>query len=198
MRARALLDVLGRSRAAPDQKHEAVGERKEALVVPHDRRPQPEFASLADVQAGLSEHEAVLSFQVGLWQTYQGYDGGGSWLIAVTKHRTTVHRLPDRTRLASVIPVFVGLLTANEGRSVAAAVRLYQELLADAVASLPPHITRLVIVADGRSTIFRSKPCAPPRWQPPRAPGTRWRVCRRRHCGCTGARALDQRTVDDC
>ena len=149
MRARALLDVLDRSRAASNQKHEAVGERKEALVVPNGRRPQPEFASLAAVQAGLSEHEAVLSFQVGLWQTYEGYDGGGSWLIAVTKNRATVHRLPDRTRLTSVIPMFVGLLTASEGQSVAAAVRLYQELIGDAVASLPPHITRLIIVADG-------------------------------------------------
>jgi CHAT domain-containing protein len=47
------------------------------------------------------------------------------------------------------MPVFIGLLTANEGRGVAAAVRLYQELLAEAVASLPSRITRLIIVPDG-------------------------------------------------
>jgi len=140
MRARSLLDVLDRSRVASDQKHE--------LAVPH-RRAQPQFAGLASVQAALSDNEAVLSFQIGLWQTYEGYDGGGSWLITVTKRRTTVHRLPDRTRLSPVIPVFVGLLAANEGGSVAAAVRLYHDLLADAVASLPPHITRLIIVPDG-------------------------------------------------
>jgi CHAT domain-containing protein len=191
MRARSLLDVLDRSRAAPDPKHAAIGEQKEALeaiaavqrtlmnptldgerrrallmelerhehrereaqrrielAFPH-RRARPEFASLAAVQAALSEHEAVLSFQIGLWQTYEGDDGGGSWLIAITKSGATVHRLPDRTRVSSVMPVFIGLLTANEGRGVAAAVRLYQELLAEAVASLPSRITRLIIVPDG-------------------------------------------------
>jgi CHAT domain-containing protein/tetratricopeptide (TPR) repeat protein len=191
MRARSLVDVLDRSRPAPDPKHAAVGERKEALeaiaavqrrlmnptldgerrrallieldqhedreqeaqrrielAFPNPRRAQPEFASLAAVQSALSEQEAVLSFQIGLWKTYDGDDGGGSWLIAVTKDRTTVHRLPDRTRLSPIIPVFVGLLTANEGRHVAAAVRLYHELLAEAVASLPPRITRLIIVPD--------------------------------------------------
>jgi hypothetical protein len=191
MRARSLLDVLDRSRPAPEQTHAAVGERKEALeaiaavqrtlmnpaldgerrrallieleqhehreqeaqrridlAFPHRRRTQPEFASLAAVQSGLSEHEAVLSFQIGLWQTYDGDDGGGSWLIAVTKDRTSVHRLPDRTRFSAVIPVFVGLLTANEGGGVAAAARLYQELLAEAVSLLPPRITRLIIVPD--------------------------------------------------
>ncbi|HEY7566991.1 MAG TPA: CHAT domain-containing protein, partial [Gemmatimonadaceae bacterium] len=192
MRARSLLDILDRSRVAPDEKHAAAGDRKEALeaiaamqrtlmnptldgerrrallieleqhehrerearrqielAFPHRRRAQPQFASLGAVQAALSDHEAVLSFQIGLWQTYEGYDGGGSWLIAVTKSRTTVHRLPDRAHLSTVIPVFVGLLAANEDRGIAAAIRLYQELLAEAVASLPPHITRLIVVPDG-------------------------------------------------
>jgi hypothetical protein len=191
MRARSLLDVLDRSRSAPDPTHAAVGERQEALeaiaavqrtlmnpaldgerrrallieleqqehreqeaqrrielAFPHRRRAQPEFASLAAVQSALSEHEAVLSFQVGLWQTYDGDDGGGSWLIVVTKNRTAVHRLPDRTRLSAVIPVFVGLVAANEGGGVAAAVPLYQELLAEAVSLMPPRITRLIIVPD--------------------------------------------------
>jgi hypothetical protein len=191
MRARSLLDVLDRSRSAPDPTHAAVAERNGALeaiatvqrtlmkptltserrrallleleqhehreqeaqrrievAFPRPRRARAEFASLAAVQSSLSEHEAILSFQIGLWQTYEGDDGGGSWLIAVTKNRTTVHRLPDRTRFSTVIPVFVGLLTANDGGGVAAAVRLYHELLAEAVSSLPPRITRLIIVPD--------------------------------------------------
>lgn len=191
MRARSLLDAVGRSGPARDADHPAVIERRQALeaiavvqrtlrdpalddgerrqrlleLEAHERREQgaqrqlalafphrrvePDFASLSTLQSSLSEHEAFLSFQVGLWKTYEGDEGGGAWLIAVTKDRTTVHRLPDRTRLSPVIPVFVGLLAATEQRARAAAARLYDELLADAVASLPPRITRLMIAADG-------------------------------------------------
>ena len=112
-------------------------------------------------------NEALLSFQVGLWETYEGDYGGGSWLIAVTKNRRTVHRLPDRARLSPVVPVFVGLLEGGQGRETPAAVRLYEELLSDAVASLPPEVTRLVIVADGALhhlpfEALRATPEAPP------------------------------------
>ena len=75
----------------------------------------PTFASLDDLQSALAENEALLSFQVGLWETYEGDYGGGSWLIAVTKNRRTVHRLPDRTRLSPVVPIFVGLLEGGAG-----------------------------------------------------------------------------------
>jgi CHAT domain-containing protein len=60
-----------------------------------------------------------------------------------------VHRLPDRTWLSSVVPLFVGLLNSGQQRESPAAVRLYGELLSPAIASLPPGITKLVIVADG-------------------------------------------------
>ena len=123
-------------------------QRQIALAFPQ-RRAQPEFASLATLQASLSPHEAFLSFQIGLWQTYEGDEGGGSWLLAVTKDRTTVHRLPDRMRLSAVIPVYVGLLRADQDRAGPAAARLYAELLSEAVAALPRGITRLIIAADG-------------------------------------------------
>jgi CHAT domain-containing protein len=143
-RRRALLLELERhERRAGD------AQRQIALAFPNRRREPPEFASLAAVRSSLAPNEAFLSFQIGLWETYEGDDGGGSWLIAVTKERTTVHRLPDRTRLSSVIPVFAGLLKAGEGREAAAAVRLYDELLSEAIASLPLQITRLIIAPDG-------------------------------------------------
>ena len=148
------------------ERREQEAQRQMALAFPH-RRPEPEFVSLSTLQSSLSEHEAFFSFQVGLWQTYEGDDGGGSWLIAVTKDRTTVHRLPDRTRLSPVVPVFVGLLNANQGREIPAAVRLYNELLSEAVASLPPRITRLIIAADGPLhhlplESLRATPTSPP------------------------------------
>ena len=34
----------------------------------------------------LRDNEALLSFQVGLWETFDGEFGGGSWLIALTPH----------------------------------------------------------------------------------------------------------------
>jgi hypothetical protein len=40
------------------------------------------------------------------------------------------------------------LLKGGLGREATAAARLYGELLADAIATLPPEVTRLVIVAD--------------------------------------------------
>ena len=95
------------------ERREQEAQRQMALAFPH-RRPEPEFVSLSTLQSSLSEHEAFFSFQVGLWQTYEGDDGGGSWLIAVTKDRTTVHRLPDRTRLS---PVSTGVCGASQRES---------------------------------------------------------------------------------
>jgi CHAT domain-containing protein len=142
-RRRALLIELERL-----ERREQETQRQIALAFP-SRRAQPEFTSLSALQSSLTADEAFLSFQIGLWQTYEGDEGGGSWLIAVTKDGTTVHRLPDRTRFAPVIPVYVGLLKANQSNADAAAVRLYKDLLSEAVASLPGRITRLIIAADG-------------------------------------------------
>jgi hypothetical protein len=149
------------------ERREQEAQRQIALAFHDARRAPPAFASLDDLQSALARDEALLSFQVGLWETYDGDYGGGSWLIAVTKNRRTVHRLPDRTRLSSVVPVFVGLLDGGQGRETVAAVRLYDELLSRAVASLPPEITRLVIVADGALhhlpfEALRATPDAPP------------------------------------
>jgi CHAT domain-containing protein len=131
------------------ERREQEAQRQIALAFHDERRTPPAFASLDDVQSALAGNEALLSFQVGLWETYGGDYGGGSWLIAVTKNRRTVHPLPDRTRLSPIVPVLVGLLERGDARETPAAVRLYKELLSDAVASLPPDVTRLVIVADG-------------------------------------------------
>ena len=107
------------------------------------------FASLDAVQSALRADEALLSFQVGIWDTYEGEFGGGSWLIAVTRDGRSVYRIPDRAQLAPIVPVFTGLLARNDGAEAAAAARLYQDLLADALNALPHGIERLILVPDG-------------------------------------------------
>jgi hypothetical protein len=107
------------------------------------------FASLDAVQSALRADEALLSFQVGIWDTYEGEFGGGSWLIAVTRDGRSVYRIPDRAQLAPIVPVFTGLLARNDGAEAAAAARLYQDLLADALNALPHGIDRLILVPDG-------------------------------------------------
>jgi hypothetical protein len=107
------------------------------------------FATVGAVQSALADDEALLSFQVGLWETYEGFFGGGSWLVVLTRDGRTVHRLPDRTTLSSLLPVFSGLIERGDGLEAASAVRLYDELLRDALGSLAPKVRRLIIVPDG-------------------------------------------------
>ena len=75
----------------------------------------PTFASVRRLQESLGANEALLSFQIGLWETYEKEFGGGSWLIALTKQQRTVHRLPDRIELTPIVPMFAGLLARADG-----------------------------------------------------------------------------------
>ena len=109
----------------------------------------PAFASVRGLQESLAANEALLSFQVGLWETYEKEFGGGSWLIALTKQQRTVHRLPDRTEFAPIVPMFAGLLARADGLDERSAGRLYALLLAEALRRLPPGIDRLIIIPDG-------------------------------------------------
>jgi CHAT domain-containing protein len=110
---------------------------------------RPSFASIDALQSALGANEALLSFQVGLWDALEGGSGGGSWLIVVTRDSRSAHRIPDRAQLAPLIPVFSGLLARSDGLDRTAAARLYHDLLADALAALPPIVDRLIVVADG-------------------------------------------------
>jgi len=107
------------------------------------------FAGIDAVQAALADDQAVLSFHVGLWTTYEGQFGGGSWLVALTRRNRAIFRLPDRVELAALVPVYTGLLARGDGLDAAASARLYEELLGPALRWLPAGVTRLVIVPDG-------------------------------------------------
>jgi CHAT domain-containing protein len=123
--------------------------QRQIALASNTKSTRPAFASLDDVQSALGGNEALLSFQVGIWETYEGEFGGGSWLIAVTRSGRSVHRIPDRAQLAPLVPVFTGLLARNDGSEMPAATRLYDEILADALKALPPEIDRLILVPDG-------------------------------------------------
>ena len=123
--------------------------RQIGLALPRQDAAAPSFAELRTLQSTLRENEALLSFQVGLWETFQQEFGGGAWLIAVTTRQRTLHRLPDRVELASMVPVFAGLLQRADGLDGPSAARLYEVLLADAIRRLPAGIDRLIIIPDG-------------------------------------------------
>ena len=131
------------------ERQEREAARQIAASTPGRRHPTAMFADLGTIQATLAEDEALLSFQVGLWTTYDGEFGGGSWLVAATRHRRAVYRLPDRAQLAPLVPVFTGLLSRGDGLEVVPAVRLYDNLLSAAVRDLPAGIRRLILVPDG-------------------------------------------------
>ena len=106
-------------------------------------------AGLSEIRGTLRPNEALLSFQVGLSQSFDGEFGGGSWLIVLTRDTQALYKMPDRRELTPIVPMFTGLIERADGMDEASAVRLYDLLLADALAALAPSIDRLVIVPDG-------------------------------------------------
>lgn len=115
-----------------------------------ERYRPPVFATVEQVQAELGAEEAMLLYQLGLRTNLRGDFGGGAWLWVITRSSAAVHRIPDRLELEDKIPAFAGLFSRREGRSSPAARRLYEDLVADGLRSLPPGVRRLIVVPDGR------------------------------------------------
>ncbi|MBX2813195.1 MAG: CHAT domain-containing protein [Myxococcales bacterium] len=108
------------------------------------------FASLSEVQQWLGPDEALLSFQIGLWENLFGDFGGGAWLMVVTHADVGLVRIWDRMKLEAAIPPFSRQFLNGKGSVVAPAKELYEHLLKEGLARLPPGISQLVIVPDGR------------------------------------------------
>ncbi|QDE81922.1 CHAT domain-containing protein [Myxococcus xanthus] len=124
-------------------------ERRERDLRPAPRHGVREFASLASVENGLREDEALLVFLVGDDEDLSGTSAGGAWLFVVTRGRTHVHRIPERTRLAAAATLFSGLVERRDDSERGAAVALHAQLLGPALAGLPPTVRRLLLVPDG-------------------------------------------------
>jgi CHAT domain-containing protein len=107
-----------------------------------------EAASLHAVRARLSPRQALVSFQLGLWEDLYGDFGGGAWVVVATAGAARAFVLPERTRLDSAVEIFLGLVKRRDGSEAAFGARLYELLLAEALASLPPEVDELIIVPD--------------------------------------------------
>ena len=117
--------------------------RRRAISAPES------FVSLDALRSSLEPDQAVLAFQVGSWATLDGRFGGGSWLSVVTREGTRVHRLPERSELADLVEVYLGLFPHRDGRDAEAAAGLHERLFGSALDELPAGVERLVVIPDG-------------------------------------------------
>jgi len=124
-------------------------ERSERDLRPAPRHGATEFAALEAVERGLAPDEALLAFLVGADRDADGESTGGAWVLAVTREGTRVHRIPERARLAPAVALFTGLIERRDGSEASTAAVLHAQLLAPALAGLPPGVRRLLLVPDG-------------------------------------------------
>ena len=107
--------------------------------------------TLQVLQAALGPDEAWLGFEV--WGPAVGGTlpdvSGSSWLLVVTAGAARAIRIPDAPALAAQIELFGGLLARRDGSEEPGAVRLYGNLLAEALAGLPRGVRRLWLAPDG-------------------------------------------------
>ncbi|MBX2810216.1 MAG: CHAT domain-containing protein [Myxococcales bacterium] len=142
----SLLDALHDAEAEDSRLRDQMAPPASAL----ERSASQAFIGLDEVQQLLQPDEALLSFQIGVWDDLFGEFGGGAWLLTVTREEVGLVKIWDRVKLEAVIPVFAGMFADRRGPAVASAKTLYKELLKGSVERLPSEISRLVIVPDGR------------------------------------------------
>ncbi len=108
-----------------------------------------ELASLADTEAELSANEALISIQLGQDRNAWGLFAGGAWLTVSTRHGTELYPLPQLADLEPRIAMLLALLERRDGSEEAAARVVHENVLAEAVASLPLSVDHLILVPDG-------------------------------------------------
>lgn len=109
----------------------------------------PQLPTLAEVQAALDEREAILSYQLADDHDALGAPEGGAWLWVIARDRVEVHPLPERRVLDRQLAFVTGLFARRDDREAPAMARLHRDLVAPALASLPPGVDRLIVVPDG-------------------------------------------------
>jgi CHAT domain-containing protein len=166
---------------------------------------EAQFVTLREVQTGLAKNEALLSFLVAPWIDWRGDFGGGAWLLVATHDRPPAAyalREMGRGDLRRKVRKFTEPLVPVEGepsrgeaerreadrQEGEAAAEIYRQLLARAVADLPPGIDHLIVVPDDELNLLpfaalRRAPGEPPlalRYGFSEAPSaTLWRHWRR-------------------
>jgi CHAT domain-containing protein/tetratricopeptide (TPR) repeat protein len=101
------------------------------------------IARLPAVQEALARDEALLSYLLDPAGEQEG------WLMTVTAGAVHVDRVPAAAELAAAERFWLGLLERRDPAAAHGAARLHADLLAAALARLPPQVDRLVIVPDG-------------------------------------------------
>jgi hypothetical protein len=110
----------------------------------------PDLATVDEVQAALSEDEAMLSFQIGSATSYWDTKWwGGSHVVVLTRGGTRVVQLESEERLAPAIEMYTRSIDARGDADATAGVALYELLMRRVLDELPESITTLVLVTDG-------------------------------------------------
>lgn len=131
------------------EQREREARRQIAVASKRSRAAPPSFSTLRALQSALADDEAILSFQIGISETYEGDFGGGAWLLALTRRGRSLYRIKDRGHFAPMVPVFNGLLSRQDGVERPAAARLYGDVFGGALEQLPPGVRRLIVIPDG-------------------------------------------------
>lgn len=107
--------------------------------------------TLSDIQSTLEPGQALLSFQLSpsLLLPQPGLEPVPSWLAVVTRNGARTYPLPSREELEDVVTLFAGLFEARDGSEAVTAAGLYERLVGQAIADLPPYVDNLVLVPDG-------------------------------------------------
>jgi len=107
--------------------------------------------SLSDIQKALGPTEALVSFQQ--WHREPTvdapFDRASSWAVVVTRAVAQAVRIPDAEELDPEINLWLALLRRRDGSEAAGSRRLYSQLLAPVLATLPPDILHLLVIPDG-------------------------------------------------
>lgn len=108
----------------------------------------PPAADLLDrVRAALADDEALLSYQLGMWEGWDRRFLGGSWLTMTTRGGTRVYRLEgDAATFGRRVRA---LLRLDDPERPAALARLHADLIGPALSELPSTVRKLVVIPDG-------------------------------------------------
>lgn len=152
MRARVLLETL-----------DAAGIGSSPAVSFPETTEEAARAALRGLQEALGPDQALLSF-VMPGSLPESQDG---WVFVVTSGNARAVPLGRSRDLEREIPMYRALLERRDDSEAAGAARLHRRLLAPALESLPPAITRLVWIPDGvlhelPLDTLRAAPDAPP------------------------------------
>ena len=144
-RERALAELTRLESAADVLRDDLARETAEGPLL---RAPAP---TLAMVQAQLAPEEALLSFQVWRRQHTEDspFDDGSSWVLTVTRDAVRAARIPDEGVLRERAAMLRAAIAGRDDAEVAGVTALHGDLVAGALAGLPPTVTRLIVVPDG-------------------------------------------------